>query len=304
MTGRYAENYLILGIQPGATWEELRWAYKKQINAWHPDRFQQDKSQKHLAEEKTKNITQAYNELAEYHKRYGALPLQVEMRPAPDANDLAPQSTHGFDTVAESQDTAPSATNATTVKPQGRQHHKRTPRSATVIALAGAIYLSWQLLPWELFDGPPEKVPQETTDIQQVQEENINSHQPATTNDKYFSVGSQLGEVYAIHGVPTKTEKDIWYYGNSKVYFSNGRVTRWEETTDHPLQTRVTVLGDLSGTAFFSKGSSKEDVLAVQGTPDRKAGNVWEYGPSRVYFDNNRVKGWHESPLNPLKVHR
>ena len=304
MTERYAENYHILGIQPGATWEELRRTYKKLIRAWHPDRFQQDNSRKQLAEKKAKEITQAYNELAEYHKKYGVLPLQAEIPSVPNAGDHASRSAHGTDTVVDDKNIASPIANTVSSKRQGRRQHKHASRTATAAALAGTIYFAWQLLPWELFDAPPEKTPpQETVDIQQEQE-NLNDHHSATANDKYFSVGSQLGEVYAIQGVPTKTEKDVWYYGKSKVYFTKGRVTRWEENAEHLLRTRINVLGNLSGAAFFGKGASKEDVLSVQGAPDRNAGNVWEYGPSRVYFDNNRVTGWRESPLSPLKVHR
>ena len=66
MSDRYTSHYHILGIGPEASWDELRQAYKSLVNIWHPDRFQQDARRRKLAEEKTKEITQSYQVLAEY----------------------------------------------------------------------------------------------------------------------------------------------------------------------------------------------------------------------------------------------
>ena len=109
------------------------------------------------------------------------------------------------------------------------------------------------------------------------------------------------GEVDYISKV-AKTEKDIWFYGESKVYFVKGKVLRWEESSDNPLKVRITLNTETSETRYFEKGASKDEVLAAQGAPDRDAGSVWDYGVSRVYFDKDRVTGWHEAPLNPLRV--
>src|SRR3990172_12279679 len=78
MTEHYLKNYRILGIPPGASWKQLRQTYKKLVNVWHPDRYQQNARKKRQAEEKTKEITRAYKELAEYHKKFGVLPLADE----------------------------------------------------------------------------------------------------------------------------------------------------------------------------------------------------------------------------------
>ena len=77
---------------------------------------------------------------------------------------------------------------------------------------------------------------------------------------------------------------------------------RWEESSDFPLRVTITPEMGKSDTRFFGEGSSKEEVLAAQGAPDHDAGNSWDYGLSRVYFENNRVKGWNETPHNPLRI--
>jgi hypothetical protein len=43
-------------------------------------------------------------------------------------------------------------------------------------------------------------------------------------------------------------------------------------------------------------------VLTIQGTPTYFSERVWEYGPSRVYFENARVVRWTEGPREPLKA--
>ncbi|MGH8246156.1 MAG: hypothetical protein ACREUU_06965, partial [Gammaproteobacteria bacterium] len=41
--------------------------------------------------------------------------------------------------------------------------------------------------------------------------------------------------------------------------------------------------------AYFTVGSSKDDVLRVQGTPDEVTDSMWRYGTSRVFFAKGRV---------------
>lgn len=52
----------------------------------------------------------------------------------------------------------------------------------------------------------------------------------------------------------------------------------------------------------FTVGSSKDKVLAVQGTPTEFSDRVWKYGSSTVFFSSERVKGWDVWPDSPLKV--
>lgn len=169
-------------------------------------------------------------------------------------------------------------------------------------AIAGGAYLVLQIV----LSERPNDFPQSENRLEQAADKKIDIDEDAdhrTSDDgKYFTFGMSLGEVYAIQGVPTKTDHDIWYYGSSKVYFAEGKVQRWEESPDNPLRTSIKPGTEKMNAEFFGKGSSKKEVLAVQGAPERDAENVWDYGVSRVYFDNDRVKGWDESPLNPLRV--
>ena len=56
---------------------------------------------------------------------------------------------------------------------------------------------------------------------------------------------------------------------------------------------------------FFTIGSTKDEVLRVQGSPRRFDDDRWEYGYSYVEFDENgRVVDWYDSGHRPLRVGR
>lgn len=299
MTDDFVKNYRILGVQQGVNWKQLRQAYKKLVNTWHPDRFQ-DIHQKKRAEEKTKEITQSYKALAEYHKEFGVLPFAGSSTEIPVAKNVASQSTSDTPPVPESRN-PDLATVITSAPAQKSRLSSVTARVITAAALASIAYIIWQLEASMHHGNLPattENVKNQATDGSSIE----NPNPDAGVSNKLFTLGSSLGEVYTIQGVPTRTEDDIWYYGKSRVYFSKGKVFRWNENPENPLRVKIIAETEKSHALFFGKGSSKEEVLAIQGTPDRDAGSVWDYGASRIYFNNDRVTEWHETPLNPLKI--
>ena len=113
-----------------------------------------------------------------------------------------------------------------------------------------------------------------------------------------------LGDVIAIQGAPTSIEGDVWHYGQSKVYMENGAVTKWENDSDSPLKAHIMPTSRNPSAKQFSIGSSKQEVRAVQGAPLMENENLWEYRISRIYFKDQKVSGWYDSPLDPLKIHK
>lgn len=57
------DPYEILEIEPGATDEEIRRAWRELTLVWHPDRFENDSELRAKAEERLKRINQAYQML-------------------------------------------------------------------------------------------------------------------------------------------------------------------------------------------------------------------------------------------------
>lgn len=60
--------------------------------------------------------------------------------------------------------------------------------------------------------------------------------------------------------------------------------------------------GQAKAAAYLAIGIAAEDVLRIEGQPDRMDGDVWQYGASRIYFIAGRVASWSNSSGRPLRV--
>jgi hypothetical protein len=55
---------------------------------------------------------------------------------------------------------------------------------------------------------------------------------------------------------------------------------------------------------FLQRGMPSTQVRALEGEPTLVSGSRWEYGPSWVRLDNDKVVDWYSSALRPLKARR
>ncbi len=62
--------------------------------------------------------------------------------------------------------------------------------------------------------------------------------QSPASRPAYIQVGSPEAEVRAVLGTPSRVAGGEWWYGNSRVYFRQGRVTGWRSSPDRPLKTK------------------------------------------------------------------
>lgn len=60
---RLEECYRLLDLDPGATDEEVKTAWRDLTKVWHPDRFGHDRDVQRKAEEKLKAINDAYERI-------------------------------------------------------------------------------------------------------------------------------------------------------------------------------------------------------------------------------------------------
>jgi len=293
----YSDCYLTLGVTPDTDWKTLRASYRRLISQWHPDRYSADSAQRGIAEERSKQITLAYQALEKYRRDHGVLPPTT---PAPtiaqeSARTADPmQERAGFWTRGDTRGTGPAT----------REHATRGPprQSRVAIALGFSVLIAALYLVYHYWDEGSHR-----EDQLRVKASDPSVAKPPPTlseiarDSRGFSAGSTLGEVYAIQGVPTQTEGDTWYYGKSRIHFAQGKVVSWKEHPEDPLRLTRDPSARPHGN-YFDVGSTKEDVRAIQGTPVRETDTMWDYAPSQVYFSGNRVIRWEESPVQPLRV--
>jgi hypothetical protein len=79
-----SKAYEVLGVKPGVSNRELKAAHRDLAKVWHPDRFQHDPRLQEKAQEKLKEINEAYDLLSS-----GRMP-----RPAPTAASQTAYSQH------------------------------------------------------------------------------------------------------------------------------------------------------------------------------------------------------------------
>lgn len=49
-------------------------------------------------------------------------------------------------------------------------------------------------------------------------------------------------------------------------------------------------------------GMDADVVRSIEGNPELSGGDLWEYGPSWIRFENGKMVDWYSSPLHPLKT--
>jgi len=267
---------------------------------WHPDRFTQGNSERGVAEEKTKEINRAYRELQEHYQQYGSLPLD-EPQPIPSRPDkiVTPPS------PPHQATTARSAADQGTWERSRNNTHKKEPgnRLRFSLALIGLLLAGYFFLFPEVNELP---VANQSTDSSIAVPSAQIDQTPQQAANRYFTTGSSLGEVHSIQGIPTRIDGEIWHYGDAKVFFKNGKVSYWVDSVDRRLLAKTNHESQIHEAAvqYFDRGSTKAEVRALQGAPLREADKSWDYGSSRVYFERDKVVGWSESPLDPLRIKR
>ncbi len=116
----------------------------------------------------------------------------------------------------------------------------------------------------------------------------------------YITSGLTPMEVLSILGNPTSSSGEKMFYKGSEIDFKNGHVSGWKiDAKTAPLRVKLWPnTAQVPGFITFGAGSSKSDVIAVQGTPTLFSDNEFGYGGSRVFFQNDHVVGWKEDPYS------
>lgn len=326
---------LSLGIS--ASQDQIEDMYHTLVKIWHPDRFGSDPSLRLTAEEKIKEINAAHDYLSSAsspavrnpQKMTGsenpreAGPLQSALLVEQQEDVLDPQRKSsasrlilntirvvGFVAVIAllcfSLDLFLSSNQATA------SGWARSKAELSHDVHAGAALLSSSgsapSTPAEE-QGQDASTPPRTRRAGSPEQEGKSSRtqrsERTVTAMPYVTAGLTPMEVISILGNPTSSSGEKMLYKGTEIDFEHGEVAGWKiDAKSAPI--RVKLWPDeapVPGLTTFGVGSSKSDVVALQGTPSLFSSNEFGYGGSVVFFQNDHVVGWKEDPASVrLKV--
>lgn len=274
----FAKCYAILGVFPDDDWATVRNAYLRQIRRWHPDRIQNHAHQA-LAEEKTKELNSAYQELSQFHRRHGTLPPDESSERKSSRASQSDIAQVDFDVNFNPVDGW--AGTASDISESSAPKRRRFGGPAAAVTLLALAYLLWEGL-W-----------------------------PATPEYDEPSYPMEAGTGHA-----DKDSSEILFRrhsGQDKSAIKVGRTATTSAQTgaQQPSVSPPSPPGSSSRLAEspalldgVETGSTKTEVLALQGPPLRQTEYVWYYGKSRIYFRDGKVTGWYESPGDPIRFNR
>jgi hypothetical protein len=301
-----------LGLESSATDAEIKAAYRMLVKVWHPDRFPGDAKLGEAAQEKLSAINLAYRHLSTARAS--------GRHPPPERSSSAPPVTPSRDleSLSKRRGTVRSfipvralAILAFLLCVLGLlkwlvfQPLDTTVSSAPV---AGPIYREykarvigrWQAMIEDISDFAGHRSKPQSDAASPPAAIQLAVQQPAAAPLAkirvlpYVTVGLMKSEVIETLGTPSSETKDKLIYGDSELDFSNGSLVGWKiDPVRSPLRVKLwpeeAVDPDLDA---FGVGSSKSEVIAVQGTPTFLSENTFGYGGSEVYFQNGRVVNW------------
>ncbi len=250
------------GLTRGATQTEIKDAYRVMAKVWHPDRFQNDEQLRGRAEEKLKEINSAYQVLAT---------TPPENPQGGSAAQAAPEQ--------ESQG-ASAATSGRTPRQPPRPSHFSSPfrakrpanRRRLAVTLAVLLTVGISIYSWF------HRIASPATD---------DSH-PQTGSGTAGAVGQKSEENQGTNNSAKPADKKVAHTRANAAPSDRASLVVYPD--EDPL------------VPYFTVGSTKDDVLRIQGTPKGTAGNIFRYGLSEVYFKNGRVESWRADPSSPLKA--
>lgn len=222
----FLKLYQEFDLEPGASIDDLKLAYRRRVAVLHPDRFgTRDPISGQLATEQLKKLSALYEAGIRFHRQHGRLPGAIAPRREADVSGAGP---------------APSPPNG----PPTAVPRTRRPllRFAVLIGLCAGI--AW-LVSLSLDESDPSNSPAPSS----TSPPRVFEPVPARVRDaRGIRVGMPAAEVLAIEGEPVMRNDHRWDYGPSWIRFDKGRVVDWHSSPLRPLRIPRSPPPDAAGT--------------------------------------------------------
>ncbi len=202
--------YQEFGLEPNATIDDLKLAYRRRVSALHPDRLATDPISQHLAGEHLTRLTALYDAAQRFHQQHGRLP-----------GALAPAR-------GESSDPAPSTASAPALSTTSASASVESATGGSGLRagrwLVGILVLAlvfWTLS--RLAELEDAMVPEPATAATGTRAPPA----PPAARAAGIRVGMRADDVLRVMGEPVARTDERWDYGPSWIRFDKGRIVDW-----------------------------------------------------------------------------
>jgi len=298
--------YQALGLKEGAGPAEIRRAYRQMVQTWHPDLFKPGSVMQMTAEDITKEVNEAYEQL--YRKKlYRRFVQQAEpggrSEPAPGTAGPAPGAAGPAAAEGAQQPRGSGKGPRRRSRPKGKgrsfdwrrlRPSRRVPwgRVTAVLGLAVAVAAAgptaYDVLRRALFEARPLPPAPQAIDAGPVPEPGAatgRGGEPVRGVTAARVTAGMASAARVVDGPGVRSIRQLTAFDSIKV--TAGATTRLGPGDFARLFEKAGALLEV-----FDVGDSKAKVIAVQGTPDDAGETVFRYGSSLVYFERGRVTGW------------
>ena len=258
---------VVFGLTRDATQTEIKDAYRVLAKVWHPDRFHGDERLRQQAEEKLKEINSAYQLLIttpaeEPHRRASA--------PPPSPKEPAPPASESSGRGSAQWSPPPPVTNSFAYAIQLKRRAARMRVALTLaVVVAGAAWL-------------------------------LQRYGRELAYEFNIPIGMGVSAKRPTAAAPEPNKRTA--SGPASSNNSSAKSTHARTTPATASPSLLVYPDDDPRVAYFTVGSTKSDVVKVQGVPTKIAENRFQYGQSEVFFENGQVSSWHAGPGSPLKA--
>jgi hypothetical protein len=328
-----------LDLDSGASEKQIRDAYRVLVKVWHPDRFEGDAKLKQAAEDKLKQLNSAYIFLTTKAAPARPRPRVRQRPAAaagPKASRRAgfrfPAAgllkftmlafglvVVGLFLVATDSFLASDPTTGrlyTEIRAgveanirqavsglwsQAGQHWHALAPQKDIAAPVAAETAEADPMEAAAQSAPPPSSTQTSGTQSLHRREPGDAHAAPPRLQPYITAGLTRDEVTAVLGVPTSSTENKLVYGGSELDFTAGKLTGWKiDPASMPIRVKLWPDAPVDpNLTSFTVGSTKNEVLVVEGTPTLFSADTFGYGGSLVYFKNNRVVSWKNDPASP-----
>jgi curved DNA-binding protein CbpA len=271
---------LTLGLERDATEGAVKEAYRLLVKVWHPDRFHSDRKLREAADVKLKEINSAFKYLSSAAARKG-----YEKR-APEEPSYAT-----YQTIPETEQSEP-IFSATPIVNPGRVFLKRLRVAVGIFfkIAALAVFILLVRYTWIAFDVP-DPTNGQVAEVYSVGKQSLlkeleapkQRFNAAIVRDWRRLLGRSYGAAYGTQAAPS---------GNP--YSAQQRAGSPRPAAPSPTPRVIR--------PYLTVGSTREEVLAMQGLPTASTENKLVYGNSELYLKDGSVTGWRIDSASPIRV--